>query len=535
MGGLSLGALDGKAVNGTRTVAYTGLFAVLTANALTAPFMGTSVMKGTQRLLGTVVSAVIFVWVALQHKPWLVLVTVPAYAFAVCALRYSVYLVDGEYAGMLALIVAFSLALLQEKEDGFIIASASWRCAGLCFGIVCMTLFLLLMQANSTKEVNYQIADALEGLLGLTRALSKANADLAAPDAAATGGSDNAPAAQSPPVRGGGGGGGCGASSPDAFSSGGGELSAQSFDDAAGLEEEELRRDAAENAAAALQAQVATLSSSVAGSLRVVHSQLVNTGYELYIGRVRGWRVFLPLPRRGMGVPPGPAVQATARIAELLQLLSSLTGDLEAIRGGGAGGGTCRAALLEAYGGVDVVDRALRAAEAALEVHAREMASCCRRGHLPRAPLPATALAACINACKWAFKKTLQADYGLAAASTALGALSGASLASLTRVLQQELSLQRLDGAGGAGLQFSGSLGAPAAAAPAAAAPLPGGGQGAGSGGGSAAQQSSMFLQLPKFREPIEAFNPAGSGRSDDFIDLDGSDCGRGGAVAAEA
>jgi hypothetical protein len=151
------------------------------------------------------------------------------------------------------------------------------------------------------------------------------------------------------------------------------------------------------------------------------------------------------------------------------------------------------------------------------------MASSCRRGHLPRAPLPASALAACINVCKWAFKKTLQADYGLAAASTALGALSGASLASLTRVLQRELSLQRLDVSGGGGLQFSGSLGAPAADANVATAA--GGGHGSGSGGGGiSAQQSSIFLRLPTIREAMEAFDPAGSGPSDDFVDLDGSD-----------
>jgi hypothetical protein len=72
---------------------------------------------------------------------------------------------------------------------------------------------------------------------------------------------------------------------------------------------------------------VATLSSSIAGSLRVVHSQLVNTGYELYVGRVRGWRVFLPLPRRGMGVPPGPAVQVRrpARAAAAAATLPPLT------------------------------------------------------------------------------------------------------------------------------------------------------------------------------------------------------------------
>jgi hypothetical protein len=191
---------------------------------------------------------------------------------------------------------------------------------------------------------------------------------------------------------------------------------------------------------ALLKADVVKQAAAVGKLIRQVNSLLVNTGYEIYVGTVFGTRLFLPLPRRGTGIPVGPVVQVraprqgsvrlgtislvwrmsapalpcagiprprrlalaiqplrhallsatafifwitprgsqvTARMAELLHLLSGLQGDLEALSGvgkagrhRGAGGGN-REALLQAYGGADVAAEALAAAEKALEVGTR--------------------------------------------------------------------------------------------------------------------------------------------------------------------
>jgi hypothetical protein len=58
--------------------------------------------------LGNVVGTLIFIWVALYQQRWLVLITIPIYAFIVCAARYSIFVVDGEYGSYQSLTLSFS-------------------------------------------------------------------------------------------------------------------------------------------------------------------------------------------------------------------------------------------------------------------------------------------------------------------------------------------------------------------------------------------------------------------------------------------
>ncbi|KIZ06510.1 hypothetical protein MNEG_1439 [Monoraphidium neglectum] len=378
LGGLSRGALDDERLEGTRNIAQTALFAVLTANAVVAPYMGESVLRTTQRLLGNVVGTLIFIWVALYQQRWLVLITIPIYAFIVCAARYSIFVVDGEYGSYQSLTLSFSVALLVERSHAYIVAAATWRTTGLCLGILSMSLFLTMIPNASTKEarpwglhIGDKLGDALRGLAKLTNTLAQSNEQLAAlaEEEKAAFDQEEAFFESVDPT----------ADADDDAEEGDEEGSGDGEGDGDGEEqdvEDEMPLSRAERVAL-LKADVVKQAAAVGKLIRQVNSLLVNTGYEIYVGTVFGTRLFLPLPRRGTGIPVGPVVQVTARMAELLHLLSGLQGDLEALSGvgkagrhRGAGGGN-REALLQAYGGADVAAEALAAAEKALEVGTR--------------------------------------------------------------------------------------------------------------------------------------------------------------------